>query len=597
MKVFTMNIQNQRYLMAIIVSFFYSVIDFPVHGRNPINEIEMIPMRDSVTLATDLYFPVDEKGPFPVILMRTPYNKDYLQSYGDFFSGNGYVLAAQDVRGRFASQGEWEPFIHEGEDGYDTIEWLAAQRWSTGKVGLYGGSYSGSVQFFTAVLQPPHLVTMIPNVTPAMPFANFPYEGGSLLMGGTIRWTDIVENALTAAEIRQMSIDHSSQDWYNILNHFPVIDLDKEVLGKEVPYWREWVEHNTNDSYWEKVDYLDELKELDIPVFIQSGWFDGGSRGAWLTYSGLKHSKNQNIKMIVGPWVHTDQSSRYVYGQDMGEAAAIDLFELYLKWFDYWLKEEENGILEDPLVQVFNIGPNHWLEADTYPLPNTSFTRFYLTSENGANTSSGDGRLQLEESSSEKQYDSYTYNPGDPSPCFYSYLRLRASAQYNDLVGSRSDILVYETAPLEQPLTIAGPISAVLYASSSAKDTDWCVTVYCADENGEIGPIGITWGVLRARFRNSMRTPELLEENKIYEYTIDLSHTGFTLPEGSRIRMEISSAAYPEYSRNLNTGGHNEMETAYVSAHQKIYHTWEYPSHLVLPVLGGGLEGVRYFFR
>ena len=147
--------------------------------------------------------------------------------------------------------------------------------------------------------------------------------------------------------------------------------------------------------------------------------------------------------MIVGPWTHTDQSSRYLYGHDLGAEAAIDLFDLYIKWFDYWLKEEENGILEDSLVQVFNIGPNRWFKADTYPLPNSSFARFYLTSENGANTSSGDGRLQLEESSSEKQYDSYTYNPGDPSPCFYSYLKLRASAQYNDLVGSRNDILVH----------------------------------------------------------------------------------------------------------------------------------------------------------
>jgi putative CocE/NonD family hydrolase len=544
-----------------------------------------IPMRDGIKLATDLYFPKDENGPFPVILMRTPYNKMILKGYGDYFAGHGFVLATQDVRGRFESGGDWEPFVNEREDGYDTIEWLAAQDWSTGKIGMYGGSYSGSVQFAAAILKPPHLVTLIPNITSAMPFDNMPYEGGVLVMGGNIRWVDIIENSKSAADMQKKAGEVFTKDWNSLLNHLPVVDLDKKILGKENPYWRQWIKHNTDDSYWENVRFLEEIKELDIPVFLQSGWFDPGNRGTKLAYLSLKQSKNKHLKMIMGPWAHTDQSSKYLYGQDLGEAADIGLMDLYVKWFDYWLKGKDNGIVDEPLVRVFNFGPNTWLEADTYPLPETSFDKYYISSEKGANTSRGDGKLQRQKSTSARQYDTYTYDPGDPPPCFIDHIKKRALEQYKELVGSREDILVYQTAPFEEPLTIAGPISAVLYASSSAKDTDWCVTLYVVAQNGEIRPMGMTWGVLRARYRNSMSTPQFLEKDNVYEFTIDLSHTGNTFQKGECIRMEIASASFPEYSRNLNTGGHNEMETEYVSAVQRIYHTEKYPSHLLLPVV------------
>jgi len=170
--------------LSIVVIISVIALSGDCSAENLSNRTVMIPMRDGIKLATNLYFPKSENGPFPVILMRTPYNKEILKGYGDYFSGYDYILAAQDVRGRFESQGDWEPFINEGEDGYDTIEWLAVQDWSTGKIGMYGGSYSGSVQFAAAILKPPHLVTLIPNITPAMPFDNMPYEGGLLVMGG-----------------------------------------------------------------------------------------------------------------------------------------------------------------------------------------------------------------------------------------------------------------------------------------------------------------------------------------------------------------------------------------------------------------------------
>jgi len=560
---------------------FVTLFAGEIYGQKTIG----IPMRDGIKLATDLYFPAGEEGPFPVILMRTPYNKEILKDYGGFFSRQGYVFVIQDVRGRFESQGDWEPLLNEGKDGYDTIEWLATQDWSTGKIGMYGGSYSGYVQFAAAIMKPLHLVTLIPNISSAHPFDNMPYEGGVFVIGGNIRWIDIIENTKTSAEMQTKAKEIFTKDWNSLLSPLPVIDLDKKILGKENPYWRRWIQHNTDDSYWDNVRFLEELQDLDIPVFLQSGWFDPGNRGTKLAYSHLKQSKNKFIKMIMGPWEHTDQSSRYLYGQDLGEAADIGIMYQYVKWFDYWLKGEDNGIIDEPLVQVFNFGPNNWLKADTYPLPGTTFVKYHISSERGANTSLGDGTLQIEKCSSLKQYDTYTYDPGDPSPCFIDFLKKRGLESYKNLVGSREDILVYETAPFEKPMTIAGPISAVLYASSSAKDTDWFVTLYTVSEKGEISPMGMTWGVLRARYRNSMTAPELMEKNKVYEFFIDLSHTGNTFLKGESIRMEISSASFPEYSRNLNTGGHNEMETEYVSAVQKIYHTEEYPSHLLLPVI------------
>jgi len=454
--------RRKKSAVGMSIVFLVILLASDIYGQKTIE----IPMRDGIKLATDLYFPESENGPFPVILMRTPYNKEMLKPYGTYFSRQGFVFVIQDVRGRFGSQGHWEPFINEREDGYDSIEWLAAQDWSTGKIGMYGGSYSAFVQFAAAILKPPHLVTLIPNISSATPFGNMPYEGGVLVMGGDIRWVDIVENAKTAVDMQKKAKEIFTKDWNSLLSFLPVIELDKKILGKETPY-----------------------------------------------------------------------------------------------------------------------GPNSWLKADAYPLPATSFVKYYISSEKGANTSRGDGALQIQKSSSTKPYDTYTYDPGDPSPCFIDNLKKRALERYKDLVGSREDILVYETAPFEQPLIIAGPLSAVLYASSSAKDTDWCVTLYAVAEDGEINPIGMTWGVLRARFRDSMTTPEFLEKDKVYEFTIDLSHTGYTFSEGERIRMEISSASFPEYSRNLNTGGHNEMETEYVPAVQRIYHTQEYPSHLLLPVI------------
>lgn len=550
-------------------------------SRVPGNGTVMVPMRDGVELATDLYFPDDEPAPYPVILVRTPYNKAFLENYGQYFSRSGYAVAIQDVRGRWGSGGEWEPFVHEGEDGYDTVEWLAAREWSTGKVGMAGGSYSGSAQFAAAVRRPPHLTTIVPSVTPAMPFRNLPYEGGALLLGWAIRWTDIVENARSGAELQRMLERSVSDDWTSALDHLPVIDLDRSVVGSDVSYWRAWVRHNTDDGYWQSVHYLDELASVDIPVLLQSGWFDGGTRGTRLAFERLRDGNNDNVWMIVGPWVHSDRGTRYVEGIDMGAGAEMDLMALYRRWFDHWLKGDDNGIAQEPRVRLYLMGANRWLNGEQYPLPEVTPERFYLIPGDDG----GAGGLRREPAPAGYPHSEYAYDPGDPTPSFYAYAKRGALLDYARQTRDRGDLLVFETPPLTEEMHVAGPLSVTLYASSSAVDTDWVATLYAITETGVPRFIGVTFGVLRAQFRNSMAEPDPIEPGRVYAYDLDLGHTAATIQKGQRLRLEIASAAFPEYSRNLNTGEPSELGTEFLVAHQRVYHDANHASFLQLPVL------------
>jgi len=551
-------------------------------STNPPSCTVFVPMRDGISLSTDLYFPTGQTELLSVILIRTPYGRTSLAGYGQYFSSHGYVVAVQDVRGRYDSEGEWVPFLNEGTDGYDTVEWLATQEWSTGRVGMYGGSYSAFAQFAAALLKPPHLLTIIPNISAGMPFDGFPYVGGALLLGSTLRWVDLMESAETPEEMARLSGEHLDIDWTRLLDTLPVVDLDQTVVGCEVDYWRDWVAHNAEDDYWESVCYLDDLSSLELPVFLQSGWFDPGSRGTLLAYLSLAESRNKAIKMVMGPWAHTDQSSPYVYGEFMGDEADIGLMDLYVQWFDYWLLGEKNNMLLEPLVQIFTIGSNEWIEGDEYPLASTHQIELQLGAASSSSSQEGCLNRVSEQQAGGSEFSVYEYDPGNPSPCFSEYLRTGIGEEYGRAIADRTDVVVFDTPPLEAPLTIAGPVSMTLYAESSCVDTDWCVTVCGITPTGDSYSVGMTWGVVRASLRDSRIEPALLMPGTVYEYEIDLSHTGFTLPTGDRLRVVVSSSAFPEFSRNLNTGLHSEITEEYVVAHQTVFHSDERPSRLVL---------------
>ena len=554
-----------------------------------------VPMRDGIKLETDIYRPAGiEKAP----VVRTPYKKEMAELQARFYARRGYIAAIQDVRGRFGSPGVWEPFVNEAKDGYDTIEWLAKQPWSTGKVGMIGASYLGWVQWWAASQKPPHLVTIIPNVAPPDPFYNIPYEYGAFFLWGAIWWADVVAQEATADLSGVVMSRILEKKYSKLLRALPVIDLDKTVLGKENPYWRRWIEHNTNDSYWQRASFLDKLKEVRIPVFHQSGWFDGDGIGSKLNYSRMAEHRHPYQKLTLGPWGHTDRAMRRFGDRDFGAQAIVDLQHDYLRWFDYWLKGIDNGIAKEPLVNIFVMGSNKWLSGPSYPLPQTKPAKLYLSSGGQANTSKGDGRLTFDVPAAGGPVDRFVYDPGDPTPDPRMYEepeeeekkvksveeRKKAVEAYHESVTSiRNDVLVYSTDVLTKPLTFAGPVSAVLYAATSARDTDWFMYLVEVDKDGKTFTLG--QGKIRARFRRSMSKPELLKPGKVYQYNIDLWQTGITIPAGSRLRVEVSSAAFPTFSRNLNTGGHNEKETRFLSGQQTIYHDRQYPSHIVLPVI------------
>lgn len=556
-----------------------------------------VPMRDGIELSTDIYRP-DAEGKFPVILVRTPYKKEMAELQAHYYTRRGYVVAVQDCRGRFASPGTWEPFVNEPKDGYDAIEWLAKQPWSSGKVGMIGASYLGWVQWWAASEHPPHLTTIIPNVSPPDPFYNIPYEYGVYFMLGAIWWADILETEATGDLSGAAMYEIGKKNYSNLLRPLPVIELDKAVLGRENPYWRKWIEHPVNDAYWARASFLDRLEELRIPVYHQSGWFDGDGIGSKLNYLRMASHGHPHQKLVLGPWGHTSQAQRRIGDRDFGPGAIVDLQRSYLRWFDRWLKGVDNGILSEPLVSIFVMGANEWLHGNVYPLPDTRFEKWYLASAGGANTSRGDGRLTREVPPTGAGQDRYTYNPGDPTPAPQYYeesedgttreksverKKKEREAHHKKVTRSRRDILVYTTEPLDKPLTFAGPLSAVLYASSSARDTDWFVRVMEVDKEGKI--FMLTEGKIRARFRRSMKKPQLLEPGEVYEYGIDLWQTGIRIPAGNRLRVEVASASFPIFSRNLNTGGHNEKDTDYVTAEQTVYHNAQYPSHVLLPLI------------
>jgi len=553
------------------------------------------PMRDGIELRADVYRPTGT-GPWPTIVVRTPYKKEVEDVRGHYYARRGYAVVVQDVRGRFASPGEWTPMINEKKDGYDTIEWAAAQPWSTGKVGMVGLSYLGWVQWLAAVEQPPHLVTIIPSCAPPDPFYNVPYEHGVMAVFGSIWWQGLAATEATADFTGQALRELNAKPYAQLLGTLPIIDLDRTVLGGESRLWREWVAHSTSDDYWAGASYLDELSKVDLPVLNQSGWFDDDGIGSKLTMQRMTALGREHQHLILGPWGHVDTASRDFGGLDFGpEAVSIELRREYLRWFDHWLKGIDNGIDRQPKVRMFAMGSNRWVSGNTYPLEGTTFEKWYLRSEGHANGLRGDGTLAREPSGAPT--DVYVYDPGDATPDLefrspeewpdlggiadHVAARAKRQARHERLLAEREDVLVYVSEPLGEDTTFVGPVSAVLHAATSAKDTDWFVSLVELDAEGK--PQLLVQGKLRARFRKSVEKPRLLRPGKIERYDLDLWQTGITVRKGHRLRVEVASASFPSWGRNLNTGGDNGTETEYVSATQTIHHSKKHPSYVLLP--------------
>ena len=531
-------------------------------------------MRDGVELLADVYRP-DASGTFPCILNRTPYLRENALTFGRYFAQHGYAFVAVDVRGRGDSPGTFVPYRHEGQDGYDAVEWCAAQPWSTGKVGTIGGSYNGKTQWLTAVEQPPHLTTMIAMVSPSDPFVEFP-TGEPIPLN--VSWY-----YLTSGHVLQ---NMEAVDWPSIIRHLPLLTMD-EATGRAMPEWRELFSHTHLDSFWEAERYQNKFERVQVPVLHISGWYDDEQIGTPLNFIGMTTRGAPTIrksqKLLMGPWPHAVNSKSKLGDVDFGPSAIIDLNQTMLRWFDAWMKEVHNGVKSEAPVRIFVMGSNQWIDEQEWPIARTRFTEFYFHSTGRANSLYGDGKLSTDKPQSEKS-DFYTYDPDSPVPFITepSFAQIGGPDDYRS-IERRDDILVYTGDPVTHDTELCGPIKVTLYAASTATDTDYTAKLI------DVWPTGfaerLSDGIVRARFRSGMDREELIQPGTVYEYQIDAWNTCQMFKSGHRIRLEISSSAFPKYPRNLNTGEPLGQSTKIMTAQQTIYHDAQHPSHVTLPIV------------
>jgi len=538
-----------------------------------------VKMRDGVDLSVDIYRP-DSDARFPVILSRTPYNKSTPRGghleLGRYFAARGYVYVAMDVRGRGDSDGKFTPYRNEGPDGYDSIEWCAQQPWSTGKVGTIGASYLGYDQWIAALQQPPHLTTMIVMTTPPDPFVESPT---GLQSPTYMSW-----HLLTLGHVLH---NLAAVDWPAVYAHLPIYTMDA-AAGLDSPYWRQVVDHPGIDDWWDPLIYQNKYDRVRVPIMHISGWYDDEQAGATMNYIGMttKGATDQirhSQKLLMGPWPHAVNSSTRLGDIDFGPTAVIDLNQYELRWFDYWLKGTDTGIMQDPPVRIFVMGENKWHDEKEWPIARTKYLDYYLHSKGRANSLIGDGTLSTAPDANEPP-DHYSYDPANPVPFLMepTYAQLGGPDDYRP-VERRDDVLVFTSDPLESETTICGPIHVKLAAASSATDTDFMGKLL------DVWPEGFAQrlydGMVRARYREGGDHASLINPGQVYTYDIDLWNTCQRLGKGHRIRLEIASSAFPKYDRNQNTGETPGKTANLKTAQQTIYHDAKHPSLVRIPIV------------
>lgn len=542
-------------------------------------------MRDGVLLSADVYIPSEgiEGGPYPALLMRTPYNNQtaHYMNEASFFAEHGYAVVLQDVRGRHDSLGEWYPFRNEGPDGYDSIEWTAQQEWCNGKVGTFGGSYGGWYQWVAARERPPHLTTMVSTAAGGRWMREIPYNNGlvALVMLG---W-------LNLAGARTMQ-DSSRVDWEEVFYHLPLRTMD-EKLGRPLPVWQEWLDHPTVDDYWEPFILSDDdLTKIDLPILHITGWYDDDQPGALFFYEGMIRNSPARDKQFIriGPWDHggTRIPRQVLGGVDFSVKALVNIEELHVKWFDRWMKDESNGVADRKRSEYFLMGVNEWQESETWPPEEAKGIAFYFHSGGKANTLMGDGQLGRDRPG-EEVADTYTYNPEDPvipvvNTNFSSDPPIETPLDRR-FVLRRDDVLVYASDPLGIPLEVAGRPWVTLFASSDCPDTDWVAELSDVYPDGHSIQLG--QGVLRARYRESLEFESLLEPNEVYEFKFELMTIAHVFQPGHRVRLSVTSSYFPYYDRNPNTGHPIGQDAEMRMAQNTVHHSREHASHVLLPVM------------
>ena len=555
--------------------------------------------RDGVTLRADIYRPSAD-GQYPVLLTRTPYNKDNMSPIGRNGAARGFIVVIQDVRGRYTSEGDWYPFKYEINDGYDTVEWAAALPHSNGKVGMFSGSYVGATQMLAAIGHPPHLAGICPIVTASNYHENWTYQGGAFEQWFNESWTSgLAQDTLNRGI--QRDTNPLVGDQVLPLNQYPIFNIATPHSGSDLthilaPYFIDWLAHPTYDSYWKQWSIEENYPNIQVPALTIAAWYDIFQGGSLRNYMGLKaHAGNQPARdgqhLIVAIGGHSGWGQ--TVGQvDFGPQAPFDENTVILDWYDYLFLGKQNEFANGKPVKIFVMGKNEWRFEDRWPLERAKETRYGLFALHPANGVSGSGAL-LEPGvmmrTSGMPSDTYTYNPANPVPTVGGPLccdgnHLAPGPRDQQQVEARPDVLIYSTPPLDQDLEVTGPVTLDLYASTSAADTDFAAKLVDVYPDGKA--INLTEGILRARYREStIGEPKPITPGQIYEYKIDMWSTSNVFLKGHRIRLEVSSSNFPRFDRNLNTGKDASTDATMVKATNTIYHDSAHPSALILPVI------------
>ncbi len=542
-----------------------------------------IPMRDGVVLRANVWRPAGD-GPFPVLVYRTPYGKDATESWYATHQrayARGYAVVLQDVRGRYASDGVFEPYRNEGRDGYDTIEWAAAQPWSNGSVGTFGLSYPGAVQWLAALEHPPHLVAMVPAMTFSTP-RNFFYFGG-VFDGSWLPW---VLNSIAPDQRRRLELPgpqseaEVAADWElrgdELRRRLPLADLPE--LYEVAPFYFDWLAHEPTDPWWNWAEIRGRYAEVEAAVLNLSGWYDEayGPEGATTNFNGLLAARRDDTdprtRLVIGPWVHGVASiGETATGDlDFGPAAAIDYDDLVLDWMDRHLKGLDDRATAEPPVRIFVMGENRWRDEESWPPGKIEEFTLYLQP----------GRLVPDPPVSGGRPTSLFSDPAAPLSDPYLVF---GPHDYGDFVDDGT-VRLFDSEPLERDIEVTGGIKAEIYLSCDCPDTDlWVRLLDVAPDGSAFNLMSPGLDVLRASYRDPDRGRQLLEPGKSYRLTLDNLMTSRVFRRGHRIRAQLSTAFFPHFSRNLHSGALETESAAMRTATITIHHDAARPSRLVLP--------------
>lgn len=538
----------------------------------------MITMRDGIRLQNFIYYP-EKEGRFPTLLVLCTYGHERVEKYVDWWIKNEYIVILQNIRGRNKSEGGPVSRDNNPEDAYDTMDWIITQPWSNKKIGTFGRSALAENQIRTAFLAHPAHMAMAPEV---LPYGFTSHLGGAFMFCQIPMWKYMAQSG---KEYRPFD----TVDWMPHLYKLPITSTLDDI-GGPLEIYRDAIINYKNQDMEESMS-PEKIHLLNTPNLMITGWYDHCGTGPidfYLQTMKLASEKQKsNTHLIIGPWDHasgTDPSIEYDFGPD----SIVDIPSIENLFFDKHLKGDDSVQKLSP-VRIFIMGSNQWRNEAEWPLARAINTKFYLHSKGNVSGAWITGNLSIELPEDEKT-DTFVYDPANPVPTLGGAnnapaiaLPMSRGARNQQITLFRKDVLVFYSDVMEEPLEVTGPIKLVLYASSSALDTDFTAKFMDIALNGNARLLSD--GVIRARFRNGINNPEKINEGKIYRYEIDLWSTSNEFQIGHKIGVAISSSNFPRISRNLNTGGDNEQDSEFISATQVIYHDSKYPSHIVLPII------------